>query len=103
MVYIPPWQQKRPPGRPERGPEPTLGQYALDELKAVDAEGEEPKPFGGWRGEAVVPRDEPAPPAPEPLVIPPADWDAELRERAQREAAERAARQLARQIEKEGA
>lgn len=31
-------------------------------------------PLGGWQGEMTVVRSEPAPPAPEPFVIPPPPW-----------------------------
>lgn len=46
---------------------------ALAEMMARDRERED-VPFGGFAGEMASPPREPAPPAPPPLVIPPAPW-----------------------------
>jgi hypothetical protein len=73
-TFVPPWQW-RPPRREPQPREPTLGQLALAELKR----GEPQAGFGGRRGEMAVPRNEPAPPAPEPFVIPPPPWSENYR------------------------
>jgi hypothetical protein len=58
--------------KPAWGSIPPTG--ALAAIKAREAE-LDPPPFGGWKGEAAVPRNDPPPPAPPAFVIP--AWDDE--------------------------
>jgi hypothetical protein len=59
---------------------------ALAEMMRADREREQAEPLGGWRGEVATPgRTDPPPPAPQPLVIPPADWAEEELRRADEE------------------
>jgi hypothetical protein len=88
MAYYPPWQRRRPPRREPEVRQPTLGEMALQELKANEPEA----PFGGWAGETVVPRKPQPTLVTGPVRFPEPDWEQERLEREERErAAERAA------------